>query len=168
MNNSIFKKLPVALIAATFLLSFTTVADKANFSGSWKLNEGKSELGEFGRFVPRKIKAEQKDDAITVSKTSASFNGGEDVTTTETFTYDGKTTETTVFGGAKKKSTAKWSDDGKSLAISYSIDFERDGATMTITGTETWSLSDEGKLTLNTKSVSPQGERSTKAVFDKE
>ena len=167
MNNSIIKKLPVALIAAAFLLSFTTVADKANFSGSWKLNEGKSELGEFGRFVARKVKAEQKDDAITVSKTAASFNG-DDVTTTETLTFDGKTTETTVFGTAKRKSTAKWSEDGKSLAISYSIDIERDGNTMTITGTETWSLTDEGKLSLSTKSVSPQGERSTKAVYDKE
>jgi len=167
MNNSIIKKLPVALIAAAFLLSFTTVADKANFSGSWKLNEGKSELGEFGRFIPRKIKTEQKDDAITISKTAASFNGDE-VTTTETLTYDGKTTETTVFGTAKKKSTVKWSDDGKSMAISYSIDVERDGNTMTFTGTETWSLSDEGKLVLSTKSVSPQGERNTKAVYDKE
>lgn len=167
MNNSILKKLPVALIAAAFLLSFTTVADKANFSGSWKLNEGKSELGEFGRFIARKVKAEQKDDAITISKTAPSFNG-DDVTTTETLTFDGKTTESTVFGNSKKKTTAKWSDDGKSLAISYSIDFERNGETTTITGTETWSLSAEGQLVLSNKSVSPQGERSTKAVFDKE
>jgi hypothetical protein len=168
MNNSIFKKLPVALIAAAFLLSFTTTADKANFSGSWKLNESKSELGEFGRFVPKKVKAEQKEDAITISKTTASFDGGDDVTITETLTFDGKTTETTVFGTAKRKSTAKWSEDGKSLAISYSLDFDINGETMTITGTETWSLTNEGKLSLSTKSVSPQGERSTKAVFDKE
>jgi hypothetical protein len=42
MNTSIVKKLPVLLIATAFLLSFTTVADKVNFAGSWKLNEGKS------------------------------------------------------------------------------------------------------------------------------
>jgi hypothetical protein len=167
MKNSIFKKLPIALIAATFLLSFTTVVDKTNFSGSWKLNEGKSELGDFARFVPRKVKVEQKEDAITTAKTGTSFTG-EETTTTETLTFDGKTTESTVFGGAKKKSTAKWSDDGKSLTVSYTIDFERDGNTTTITGSETWSLTAEGQLSLSNKSVSPQGERSTKSIFDKE
>lgn len=167
MNTSIFKKLPVALIAAAFLLSFTTVADKANFSGSWKLNEGKSELGEFGRFAARKVKAEQKDDAITISKTAPSFNG-DDVTTTETLTFDGKVTESTVFGSSKKKSTAKWAEDGKSLTISYSIAFERNGETTTITGTETWSFDADGKLVMSNASSSPMGDRSTKAVYDKE
>lgn len=167
MNISVFKKFPAAILAAIFLLSFTTPADKANFSGSWKLNEDKSELGEFGRFATRKIKVEQKEDAISISKTSPSFNGDE-VTTNETLTYDGKTSEITVFGNSKKKSTAKWSDDGKSLVITYTIAFERNGQTFDINGTETWSLTDEGKLSLATVSTSPQGERSTKAVYDKE
>ena len=167
MNKSILKKLPAILIAAAFLFSFTTVADKTNFSGSWKLNEGKSELGEFARFVTRKIKVEQKEDAITISKTSPSFNGDE-VTTNETLTYDGKTSETTVFGNSKKKSTAKWSDDGKTLTVSYSIAFERNGQTFDITGTETWSMTDEGKLSLLNVSTSQQGERKTTAIYDKE
>ncbi len=165
---SILKKFPVALIAAALLLSFTTTADKANLAGSWKLNEGKSELGEFGRFATRKIKVEQKDDAITISKTSPSFNGGDDVTTTETLTYDGKTSESTVFGNSKKKSTAKWSDDGKTLTVTFSIAFERNGQTFDVTGTETWSLTEEGKLFVVNSSTSPQGERTTKAVYDKE
>lgn len=168
MNISILKKSMASVLIAAFLFSFTTIADKANFSGNWTLNEGKSELGDFGRFVPRKIKAEQKEDAITVSKTAPSFSGG-DVTTTETLTFDGKTSESVVFGGSKKKSVAKWSDDGKTLTISYSIAFERDGQTFDITGTETWTIASDGKsLSVQNSSTSPQGERTTKAMYDKE
>ncbi|MBL7744596.1 MAG: hypothetical protein JNN00_14090 [Chitinophagaceae bacterium] len=168
MNLSVTKKLAACIVAAAFLFSFTTIADKAIFAGSWTLNESKSELGNFGRFAARKIKVEQKEDAITISKTSAS-PGGDDVTTTETLTFDGKTSETTVFGGSKKKSVAKWSEDGKTLSITYTIAFERNGQTFDINGTETWTLADEGKsLSVQTVSSSPQGERTTKAVYDKE
>lgn len=168
MINSILKKSITPVLIASFLFSFTTVAVKADFSGNWTLNEGKSELGDFGRFATRKIKVEQKEDAITISKTGPSFNG-DDVTTTETLTFDGKTSESTVFGNSKKKSVAKWSDDGKTLTISYSIAFERNGQTFDITGTETWTLDNEGKsLYLQNASTSPQGERTTKGLYDKE
>lgn len=160
--------LAILLVPALFF-SFTAIPDKVNYSGNWSLNESKSELGDFGsRFAPRKIKVDQKDEAITIAKTAPSFNGG-DVTITETLTFDGKTTETTVFGSAKKKSTAKWSDDGQTLTVSYNIAFERNGETTEITGTEAWTISGDGKtLTLKTASASPQGEFSMKTVYDKE
>jgi hypothetical protein len=162
-----FKKILPFLIAPAFLLSFATLPAKINLSGEWKLNEGKSELGDFGsRFAARTIKVEQKDDAITISKTAPSFNGG-DATTTETLTFDGKESETTVFGSSKKKSVAKWADDGQSLTISYTIAFERDGQTTEIKGNETWSLTKEGSLSLVTFSSSPRGDITTKGVYDK-
>lgn len=169
MYSFISKRLPLLCIAAALFLSFTTRPDKSNFSGSWSLNEGKSELGDFGgRIAARKIKVEQKDDAIVITKTSPSFNGGE-MTSTETLTFDGKTTETPVFGTAKKKSTAKWSEDGKTFTITYAIAFERNGETMEVTGTEIWSLGSDGKsLTSQITSNSPQGEMALKAVYDKQ
>jgi hypothetical protein len=169
MNICISKRLSLFLIAPAFLFSFTTKPDRANFSGSWSLNEVKSELGNFGRFAARKIKVGQKDDAIMISKTSPSFNGGEDVTTMETLTFDGKASESTVFGNSKKSSVAKWSEDGQTLTINYTIAFERNGQTTEIKGTETWTLANEGKsLSVQTVSSSPQGERSTKALYDKD
>lgn len=168
MNIRNTKKIVSWLFIAALLFSFTTVPDRANFSGSWTLNEGKSELGNFGRFAARKIKIEQKDDAITIAKTSPSFNG-DDVTNTETLTFDGKTSESTVFGTSKRKSTAKWSDDGKTLTVNYTMIFDRNGQTFEVSGTETWTLADEGKsLSLQTVSTSQQGERNTKAIYDKE
>jgi hypothetical protein len=168
MNRNNLNKAGWLILAAAFLFAFTQKADKANFSGSWSLNEGKSELGDFGaRITPKKIKVEQKDDAITITKIS-SFNGNE-MSTDETLSFDGKTSETTAFGNSKKKSTAKWSEDGQTLTVSYSIAFDRGGQTMEITGTETWTLANDGKnLSLVTVSSSPQGERTLKAMYDKE
>jgi hypothetical protein len=161
-----FRGILALLIAPAFLVSFTQPADRANFSGEWKLNEGKSELGDFGgRFAPRTIKVEQKDDAITISKTAPSFQGGEN-TTTETLSFDGKVSETTAFGNSTKKSTAAWSADGQTLTISYTIVFERDGQTSEFKGTETWTLKD-GALSLVTVSSSPRGENTMKAIYDK-
>lgn len=156
------------LLVPAMLFSFSSLAaDKANFSGEWKLNEAKSEMGEFGgRLAARSIKVDEKADLITITKTSPAFNGGEN-TTTESLSFDGKETETTVFNGAKKKSNAKWSDDGQTLTINYSIQFERNGQTTEIKGTETWLLTKEGNLSLTTFSVSPRGENTTKAVYDK-
>src|SRR6476646_1590055 len=103
------KKLLLLLIApVAMLVSFTSMPDRANFTGDWKLNEGKSDLGQFGaRFTPTAIKVDQKADAIAISRTRPGFNGGDPVTTTLTLTFDGKETESTGFGNSKTKSTAK-------------------------------------------------------------
>lgn len=168
MKMTFLKRILILLIAPAFLSAFAIQANRVNFSGDWKLNEGKSDLGQFARFATRLIKADQKDDAITIAKTAPSFNG-EDVTITETLSYDGKETETTVFGSSKRKSTAKWSDDGKTFTISYTLLFDFNGQITEIKGTETWTLSDDGKvLTLQINSSSPQGEFSSKAVYDKQ
>ena len=168
MKVSFTKKLLILLMAPAFLLAFTSKMDRTNFSGEWKLNESKSELGQFGRFAPHTIKTEQKDDAITITRTATSFNG-DDMTTSETLSYDGKEAESKIFGNSKKKSTIKWSDDGKTFTVNYTLLLDFNGQTNEIKGTETWILADDGKtLTLQNNSSSPQGDLSTKAVYEKQ
>jgi hypothetical protein len=165
MNN--IKKLLVLLIAPAFLFSFNIKADRANFSGDWSLNESKSDLGQFANYAPRKIKIDQKDDAITISKTAPSFNG-DDLTTTETLSFDGKETESTVFGTSKRKASAKWSDDGQTLAITYDLMLDFNGQTTEIKGTETFTLTDGGKtLTSQNNSTSSFGDIAAKGVYEK-
>jgi len=154
------------LIPVTILLSSMTVADKPNFSGDWKLDESKSELGEFGGRVARSIKVDQKDNAITIARTTPGFNGGDPVTTSITTTYDGKVTESEGFGGSKRKSTASWTDDA-TLVINSTIIFERDGQTNEFKSTETWTLAKDGSLSVVTHSNSPRGESTTKAIYKK-
>lgn len=154
------------MLSAVFLFSFNTIADRTNFSGDWKLDESKSELGEFGGRVARSVKADQKENDITVTRTTPGFNGGDPVTTTLTLTYDGKVTESEGFGGSKRKSTAKWSDDGLTLTVSTTTTFERDGQTNEFKSTETWTMK-EGLLSIVTQSSSPRGEFTTKAIYSK-
>ncbi|HEY6502617.1 MAG TPA: hypothetical protein VIZ28_01460 [Chitinophagaceae bacterium] len=155
------------LIPVALLLSFTTIADRANFSGDWKLDESKSELGDFGGRVARSFKIEQKENEITITRTTPGFNGGDPVTTTVTLTYDGKVTESEGFGGSKRKSTAKWSDDGSTLTINTTTSFERDGQTNEFKSTEAWTISKDGLLSVVAHSNSPRGESTTKAIYKK-
>lgn len=168
MNNSFLKTLLLVLIAPVILFSFMKAPLRANFSAEWTLNEAKSELGDFGsRFAARKIQVEQKEDAITIAKTGPSFTG-EDVTNTETLSFDGKQSETTVFGTSKKKSTLKWADDGQSFVITYTIFFDFNGEISEIKGTETWIMAADGKsFTSQIASVGPQGEFSMKGAYEK-
>ncbi|HEX6845848.1 MAG TPA: hypothetical protein VF144_02665 [Chitinophagaceae bacterium] len=155
------------LMPAILLVSFTTVVDRVNFSGDWKLDESKSELGEFGGRVARSLKTEQKENEITITRTTPGFNGGDPVTTTVTLTYDGKVTESEGFGGSKRKSTAKWSEDGQTLTVNNTIVFERDGQTNEFKSTETWTMTKDGSLSVVTHSNSPRGESTTKAIYKK-
>ena len=170
MNMSFVKKLFAAVIVSSTLVSFSTKADRVNFSGSWALNEGKSDFGERGaRFATKAIKAEQKSDAITISRTTPSFQGGDDVVTTETLGFDGKEVQGTGFGGSVKKSTLKWAADEKSFAITSVTTGERNGQSFTFNATETWTLGDGGKaLTVTAVRTSQQGEVTTKAAYDKQ
>jgi hypothetical protein len=168
MKQYFFSKMLYALlIPAAMLFSFTTIIDKVNFSGDWKLDEAKSELGNFAGFAARSLKVEQNDSAITISRTSPGFNGGDPVTRANTIFYDGRVSETEGFGGSKIKSTGKWSDDGQSFTINSSFSFERNGQTNEFKVTETWTLTKEGLLSLATSSSSPNGDVTTKAIYGK-
>ncbi|MEO6232566.1 MAG: hypothetical protein ABJB11_20740 [Ferruginibacter sp.] len=169
MKKTFFKKSMVAMMIFAVILcnSSALIAQRASFNGDWKLDESKSELGEFGGRAARSLKADQKDNAITVTRVTPGFNGGDPVTSTITLTYDGKVVESEGFGGAKRKSTAKWSDDDKTLVISSNISLERDGQTFEIKSVENWTITTEGLLSVVTNSTSPRGESTIKSIYTK-
>src|SRR5215510_7952129 len=160
MNISFAKKLLGTIIISATLVSFGTKADRANFSGGWALNEGKSDFGQRGaRFATKTLKVEQKDDAITITRTTPNFQGGDDVVTTETLGFDGKEVQGTGFGGSTRKSTLKWAGDDQSFSITSTTSGERNGQAFSFTGTETWTMGDGGKsLTVTTVRTTQQGE----------
>jgi hypothetical protein len=160
--------LATPLLAAMF--SFTTPQPApADFSGTWKLNEGKSELGQFGaRGAASTIEIRQTGGDLSITRHSTGFQG-EAQTSTENLTADGKEATSTVFGSAQRKASMKWSDDQKTFNVTSSISMERGGQSFTFDGKESWSLSADGKtLTLQNTITTPQGEFSTKAVYDKQ
>lgn len=160
-------KISIGALALVVLFAFTIYPEKTDFSGTWQLNESKSDLGQFASFATRTIKADQKADAIAISRTAPSFDGGEN-TATETLTFDGKEAESTLFGSSKKVATIKWADDGKSFTINFKLHLDFNGQTNEVTGTEVWKLSDDGKmLTTENNSSSSFGDLATKAVYEK-
>lgn len=166
MSLIFLKRLSVLFIAPALLLTFAAT-DNSNFSGDWTLNEGKSDMGQFANFVPRKIKVDQKADAITIAKTSSGFNG-EEVIQTETLTFDGKEVESTVFGNSKRKAKAEWSADGKTLTITFKLTLDFNDQITEVNGTEKLTLGDDGKsMTLQSNSSSSFGENPYKGVYEK-
>lgn len=170
MKNVLSKKLATVLLAGFVCLTAAATAlfAHADLSGDWKLNEQKSEMGQFGgRMTARKLKVSSQADAITIERTSVNQNG-EERTTTEKLTFDGKETETTVFGNNKRKSTAKWSDDGQQLTIQSVMVFDRNGQTMEIKSNEVWKLTENGQaLSLESTSTTQRGTNTMKLVYEK-
>jgi hypothetical protein len=173
MNISQLKNRPfratVLLGTAFFILCSATsrISTNVDFSGEWKLNEGKSDLGQFGgRGAARKLKISAEADALNFERTSPSPSG-EEITSKEKLTFDGKESESTVFGNSKKKSTAKWAEDGQSMVINSTILFDRNGDVMEIKIQETWKLNADGTLSIESNSSSSFGENTMKLVYDK-
>jgi hypothetical protein len=167
-TRNVFSKFAVVSTFAfvTIITSAAVMVANADFSGEWKLNESKSNLGQFGR-AAKKLKIQGNVESIAIQR-ALTNQAGEEVTTNEKLTFDDKESENTVFGNAKKKSKAKWSDDGKKLTVKSTITLDRNGETMEIKSTEVWSLSDDGKtLTIETESTSSFGTNNTKLVYDK-
>lgn len=152
----------ILLLGSTMAMAQT---DKSNFSGSWKLNEGKSQMGEGrGRMAASKIKITQDAALLTTEKTVVRQSGEEMVNVDKT-TFDGKETDNSS-NGRQKKTTASWSQDGKVLTVNSTTIFERDGNTMEIKSIEKYSISDNA-LTIETTSSSPRGEFKATLVYDK-
>jgi hypothetical protein len=170
MKKTITKKLTLFLLAGFVCLSTTAAVLFANadLSGEWKLNEQKSELGQFGgRMAARKLKVTSGADTISIERTSVTPNG-EERTTTEKLTFDGKEIETTIFGNNKKKSTAQWATDGQTLNVNSVIVFDRNGEQMEIKVTEAWKLTDNGQaLSVESTSTSSRGTNTMKLVYEK-
>lgn len=170
MKKAVPRRFVLFLIAGFICLSSTAAVlfAHADLSGEWKLNEQKSELGQFGgRMAARKLKVSSQVDTISIDRTSVTPNG-EERTVSEKLTFDGKETETTVFGNNKRKSTAKWAADGQSLNINSVMVFDRNGEQMEIKVAETWKLIENGQvLSVESTSTSPRGTNTVKLVYEK-
>ena len=165
---NLIKKMMTCCVVLLTLGAFTSV-ENPQYVGTWKLNVGKSDLGEFGEMIAdRSIVVEKQGNQFILSRTRPSFQGGE-TTSKESLDFEGKATESTVWETAKKKSVFKWSDDKKSFSVSYTMDITMNGNSMTSKGTEAWKLSEDGKtLTLDHTASSDQWDFELKAVYEKQ
>lgn len=151
-----------------FLLSVAnSFAQKADFSGTWTLNDSKSDLGDSQFRGAFKIAATQEANSLDLVRLSKGRND-EDRTSVEKYALDGFESQNTGFMNSVKKSKASWSADGKVLTINSVMTFERDGEKREFASSEVWSLSPNGKnLTIMSSFNTQNGEFKQIRVYDK-
>ncbi|HUX59043.1 MAG TPA: hypothetical protein VMV77_18880 [Bacteroidales bacterium] len=152
----------IKFLAAALLISSVATAQVINFSGNWKLNNSKSTLNQEFSFAPNEVVIIQKGNDMSIEKHS-SFQG-EDFTTNDKITLDGKECINSGWQDAQKKSTAVWSDDKKSIKITSTIPMG-DGGEMTII--EVYKLS-ESNMVIESSASSSYGDMSETIFFDKQ
>jgi hypothetical protein len=148
-------------VVFVILISASAKSQGIDFSGSWKLNPEKSKLNAEFSFAPKEIIVEHKGNDFKVEKHS-SFQG-QDFTTIDKLTLDGKECINVGFQDTQKKSTAAWSEDKKNFKIISKMSIG-DGGEMTIR--EVYKM--EGtNLVIESVASSSYGELSETMVYDK-
>lgn len=151
------KKL-IFLFAAVIFSTMAFAQD--DFSGSWKLNTSKSKLGDQFSMAPKEIIIVQNGIDMSVER-HTEFQGQE-FTINDKFTLDGKECLNDGWQGSKKKSTAVWSDDKKSLKITTKLPMQDEEMTVVAV----YKMEGENMVIESTASSS-YGDLSETQVFDK-
>jgi len=142
----------LALIAPVMI---NAQESKANFEGTWALNTMKSSpsaSNSSGSLVVNQ-------DMNKFTTTLTDENGAK---VTSKYTLDGKEC-INKSGGIEKKSTAKFSDEGKVLTIVSR--YEKDG--QETTERSIWSLNDPKTLSIEQTVSGTSGDEVTRYVYDK-
>lgn len=151
----------IIFVLAAFALTLSSFAQAPDFSGNWKLNSGKSKLGDQFSMAPATVSIVQKGNDFSIEKIS-DF-GGQEFTLSEKYTLDGKECVNTGWQDSQRKSTAVWSADKKSLKITSKLNIG-DGGDMTII--EVYKM-DGANLVIDSSSSSSFGDMAETMAYDK-
>jgi hypothetical protein len=150
-----------SLALLTLALGLVQAQAKTDFSGTWKINAGKSD---FGPMPPPDSMTEKITHQDPSLKANVATTGGPqgDMTYDITYTTDGKECVNRV-GDNEFKSTLKW--DGDDLVVETKGSFSGTD----FTSKDRWTLSGDGKtLTVVRHISSAMGEADMKEVFEKQ
>jgi hypothetical protein len=153
MKNFVF------IISLAFL-SATAFGQKVNFSGDWKLNESKSELGYEYSLAPKAMKVEHTKKTLDLMRV-LEF-GGQEIEDKQHYTLDGAVCENTGFMESVTKSTASFDRKTKSLKIVTEGSFQE----MDYIHTQIMSMK-EGNLVVASEVAADMGEMVETFVFEK-
>jgi hypothetical protein len=164
-------RLKRGITCAVFVVIALTVAgaaDKANFSGTWVMDQSKSEG--LPPDMEQVMKVNQTDDKIALETKVVTDQGS--FTIADSYTVNGKEADfvpqTPDGPNGKGKRTAKWTADGAGIEVTEEAKVETPDGTITQQITRRWSLSTDGKtLVIELNSKGPQGDVHTKRTFVK-
>ena len=151
-----------AFVLALVLFSSVAIGQKVNYSGEWKLNETKSELGYDFSMAPITVSVDHSKKTLDLKPVNVW--DGQEIASESHFTLDGKECENIGFGESVTTSTAEVIKETK--AIKIVTDGSSDGVG-DWTSTQIISLKD-GNLVIDFEAVSDMGEIAEIYVFDKQ
>lgn len=168
MKSKIIVRHRTLFVSFLFLLISGGLFAQTNFSGTWAFNESKSDFGgsQF-RFAATTMVVTQDAKVLSVESTMPGRDGGE-MKLSAKYNLDGTVSENPMFN-TTRKSTVTWSADKTSFTIAHTMTFEMNGETRTSNSTETWKISEDGKvLLINTVRTGRDGnEMKTSLTYDK-
>ena len=152
------------LVFALVLMLFSSVAigQKVNYSGEWKLNNSKSELGYDFSMAPISVALEHT--KKTLDMKTVNVWDGQEIVRESHFTLDGKENENTGFGESVTKSTAVVDKGTDAITIVTNGSSEGVGDW---TSTQVMSIKD-GNLVIQLEASSDAGGITETYVFDKQ
>jgi len=150
------------LLLSLVLFSTAAIAQKVNYSGEWKLNESKSDLGYDFSMAPASVTVEHTKKALDMK--TVNVWDGQEVVNESHLTLNGKECENVGFGESVTKSTAEV--DKKTQAILIVTKGETEGVGEW-TSTQNLSMQD-GNLVIAFEATSDMGEIAETYVFDKQ
>ena len=164
--------IPVFVSLLLLILPFASghsmpVGKKVNLSGTWILNEQKSDLGEYGRMMAsEKIIILQKGKNFKMDRYSTAPTG-EPYNYTENYTLDGEECINKLENIWTKKSTVVWTDKKSSLTVTSDLNLSFEGNEMNIKSVEIMSLQDGGKsMVIKSTSSTDYGDMVITIVYD--
>lgn len=172
MKTKLTGLIPVALLVLALpllLANSLPSGKKLNCSGTWILNEQKSDFGEYGRMMASdKMIIVQKGKKLTMEKFGTAPTG-ESYNYTENYTLDGKECFNQILDIIKKTSIVTWTDKKSSLTINTDQVINWEGNEMKMKTIEIISLEDGGKsLIIKSTTSTEYGDMAVSFIYDKE
>jgi hypothetical protein len=160
-----------ALLFITFLgifilLTITSFAQKADFSGDWTLDRTKTVLTD-NRITLVKISIKVKGDSLLTQRV---YEGGDgqQYPFNENVTLDGKECKLIIYE-MPRKAKANWSGQDASIIFESTTTYNGNSGTADMTAKETWKVDPSKKiLTMDFKNIFPEGETSGTFLFNRE
>jgi hypothetical protein len=162
----------MALIVGSILLAGPAAAQKPDFSGSWKLDQGKSDPlpqmagegrpgGGRGMMTPTELFITQLSNRMTVELKSA------EQTRTMSFNLDGSPSRNPGMGETEMVTTSTWVEN--TIQTKGKNTFKTPMGEFTIETTEIRSVSEDGNtMTVDLTVVTPRGTTKRKLVYQKQ
>jgi hypothetical protein len=172
------KLIPAAALLVLFAAFSVFSQDKAaDYSGNWKLDLAKSEMGERSRVESMEMTVTQTADELTVERNAkmAEGQGGgmgrggmAGGAGKMAYSLTGKETKAPFGMGGEAKLKAMVGKGGM-LTLNQERNIETQMGAMMIKTVENWELSENGKtLTVSSSTETPRGPRNQKMVFTKQ